>query len=491
MHKWLELNTRWFLMLAAGCCFHTSGVALAQSYLFKELGTLGGNNSLALGINSLNQVVGSSNDPANIVNRPCLWTAGVISDIGTLGGDYGEAHAINSAGQIAGVTKTFFGFLHATRWDGSTKTDLGIIDNPPGTGATSRANDINASGKVVGSGQTSDYYMHATLWKAVDEMKDIDQGGAFPSSDAGAINSAGLIVGYRHTSTSSTSPRHASLWTPTLAGTYVRTDLGVLGSSTSASSYASDVNDLGVIVGRAQSSSSGSYRPVRWDIGAAAFDLGTLGGSSGQANAVNLEGKIVGSSQIAGDLASHATLWYQGQVADLNDRIDPVAQQAGWVLTAANDINEQGWIVGSATNSALGVSRAFLLEPTSETSGAFTELGYGVAGIAGIPQLAGAGNLTPNSPVLLDLAFTAPHTPALLLVSTTSIPTPFLGGTLIAVPFTATLTASADAQGRILLDTRWGASLPPGSELYFQYLMLDAAAPDLISQSTALRAQIP
>ena len=38
-------------------------------------------------------------------------------------------------------------------------------------------------------------------------------------------------------------------------------------------------------------------------------DLGTLGGRSSYANAVNRHGDIIGSSDLAGNAATHAVLW--------------------------------------------------------------------------------------------------------------------------------------------------------------------------------------
>jgi hypothetical protein len=45
----------------------------------------------------------------------------------------------------------------------------------------------------------------------------------------------------------------------------------------------------------------------------------------------------------------------------LNTLLDPAVIAAGWVLQTAQGINDNGWIVGRATNSQLGVQRAYLL----------------------------------------------------------------------------------------------------------------------------------
>lgn len=461
------------------------GTALAQSYEFIEIGTLGGTTSSATSINQSGHVTGSSMITGNVTRHAILWDGVALLDLGTLGGDYSEGLAINDSDKVAGISKTFFGFLHATLWSGAVKTDLGMVDNPSGTGAVSYANGIGDDGKVVGSGQTADYYRHATLWKNPTEMKDIDKSDKIVQSDASAINAQGTIVGWMSTTSGSMNPRHAFKW---VGSTYAKTDLGTLGG---VISYAKDVNDVGHIVGSSQTAGSSNYHAVRWTGAAPAIDLGTLGGANSHAYAINSAGVIVGSSQVQGSSAYHAALWNGTQAIDLNALLDPVTTSAGWILESARDINDDGWIVGDARNDALGIWRGVLLKPTVSTSGAFSELGYGMAGWAGVPQLAGAGTLVPGEPCALDLTFAAPAAPALLLVGTASNPTPFLGGTLVPIPYAVSLLLNSDPTGRLLLQFDWPLGLSQGTSLYFQYIVSDAAAIQGASLSTVLRADVP
>ena len=48
---------------------------------------------------------------------------------------------------------------------------------------------------------------------------------------------------------------------------------------------------------------------------------------------------------------------------DLNQFLSVSDVHAGWVLVQADDINDNGWIVGMASNNLTGVSHAFLLNP--------------------------------------------------------------------------------------------------------------------------------
>jgi hypothetical protein len=59
---------------------------------------------------------------------------------------------------------------------------------------------------------------------------------------------------------------------------------------------------------------------------------------------------------------------------------------AGWVLQKAAGINDHGWIVGTATNSVLGITdgHAFLLSPTAVPApGAVWLFGSAMAGLIG------------------------------------------------------------------------------------------------------------
>jgi len=96
-------------------------------------------------------------------------------------------------------------------------------------------------------------------------------------------------------------------------------------------------------------------------------DLGVLPGfPSSQANAINSNGVIVGTSAVPvldGNLAAHAIIWQNGTITDLNSLLSLTDAGAGWVLKSANGINDNGWIVGEAINTNGGSSHAFQLVP--------------------------------------------------------------------------------------------------------------------------------
>ena len=87
--------------------------------------------------------------------------------------------------------------------------------------------------------------------------------------------------------------------------------------------------------------------------------LGTLGGSDSNAYGINDSGEVVGSADTG--TATHAFVYSDGTMVDLNSLIDP---NAGWVLTDAFAINDGGLIVGDGINPE-GKDDAFLLTPVS------------------------------------------------------------------------------------------------------------------------------
>jgi hypothetical protein len=148
-------------------------------------------------------------------------------------------------------------------------------------------------------------------------------------------------------------------------------------------------------------------------------------------------------------------------------------------------------------------TRLFLAQDTGEVlrfeswpvapcaPGTWTDLGGGTAGSAGPVTLAGGGPLQGGWPVSLELAGAPPGAPLLALISFASVPKAAFGGTLHALPAAAQLVLAADASGAFSAAAAWPAGLPPGTDVWFQFLVQDAAVAPPIALSNALRATTP
>jgi len=302
-------------------------------------------------------------------------TAYSVVDLGGLGGTTAAAFSINSSGVTAGWADTVQGNTQAL----VAGAGVGTL---PAFALGSEAFGINNSGEVVGTQGA-----HGALWTSAG-MTDL---GANVS--AMAINDSGQIAG---------GDGHAILITP--GGTQ---DLGTLGGGSWSAAYG--ISNAGEVVGSALLA-NGTFRGFTWTAQTGMIALGTLGGNSSYATAVNAEGQVTGAAALTTGY-DHAVLYSGGQTIDLgslggsnsygyainnagavvgysdvagNATVDAfivysggvmidlnslIPAGSGWDLLAAYGINGSGQIVGSGTYD--GQSVMFLLNPNT-TASAYT-----------------------------------------------------------------------------------------------------------------------
>ena len=130
-----------------------------------DLGTLGGLNSHAYGINNNGYVVGRSQFRSNnAAYHAFLYDGANMTDLGTLGGTNSHAEAINDLNQVVGCSLIFGSSdWHAFIYESGNLLDLNTLIPSDSGWVLERAYDINNSGQIVGfgsiNGQTRAFLM--------------------------------------------------------------------------------------------------------------------------------------------------------------------------------------------------------------------------------------------------------------------------------------------------------------------------------------------
>jgi probable HAF family extracellular repeat protein len=327
------------------------GFAQSAVYTIRDLGTLGGNRSVALGINRAGHVVGSA-ETSDGRTHAFLYLKSALIDLGTFGGDESHAYRISDGDLIVGRASTTHGEFRPFVTSASGQPfDLSELDTRL-KGIFSTAVAINSAGYLVGHRQTHEHHMAARRRVFVYRDFQVVDFGTFGGEDGhiAAINDAGQMVG-----TFSTEP-HAD-YADHRGFLLDETGLSDLGSLGGRMTTPTDINDSRQVVGYAQVR-SGESHAFLYQAGRLT-DLGTLpGGTQSYAYAINNLGQAVGASDSSAG-AQLAVLFDRGVLRDLN-RLIPA--DARWRLTEARDINDSGQIVGTGIFN--GQVRAFLLTPT-------------------------------------------------------------------------------------------------------------------------------
>jgi probable extracellular repeat, HAF family len=304
-----------------------------------------------------------------------------VTDLGTLpGGSYASARAINNLGQVTGAASDASGASQQVIW-----TDGTIITAPAWTSWTT-PEAINDSRQVVGTVNLGRSFADGILWDASGQAFVLPPvpGGYVDWVRAHDINASGVIVGR---SSDASLAHHCVLW----QGTTLIRDLGFIGSGNFCEAYG--INDLGDIVGNANTVSGGQPRGFLWRNGSFT-DLGSLiGPSAGASTAVDINnsGLIAGTSN-----GGIAVVWRNGVIETLP------ALAGGTTYNFVTDVNNNGDVVGYGQSP----SGVHLDTPILWRGGTAIDLGRWPGGTFSVAygmndngQIVGEGNLVDGGPV--------------------------------------------------------------------------------------------
>jgi len=193
--------------------------------------------------------------------------------------------------------------------------------------------------------------VRAFLWQN-GVMQDLGTLGG-PEATAYFLNERGQIVGTAFTNSTANPVTGLPTQNPFLWEDGTMVDLGTLGGTFGIPNY---LDDQGRVIGQSNVAGDLAHHPFLWTKSEGMQDLGTLGGNNGQANWMNKAGEIVGKADIPGSQGHHAFLWKNGVMRDLGTVPgDPCSNAVG--------INSRGQVVGASDtpDSSLGL-HAFLWE---------------------------------------------------------------------------------------------------------------------------------
>ena len=368
-----------------------------HQYALYDLGTFGGPNSttsyFATSLTPQGAIGGAQTTASDPFSPNCIadyfsgfgcwvlhafqWKDGVLTDLGSLSGNDGNnsswAFSINNNGLIAGVSEngsidpdTGYPETRPVVWYKGKLIDLGTFGGTQGSGLA-----VNNRGQVVGCATNTvddpfssafESIGSAGIWPVTTQLRtfarengvkwDLGTLGG-PDALAFAINERGQIAGHSYTSYTPNPETGIPTTEPFLWEKGELTDLGTLGGTIGNATW---LNSRGQVTGSSNLAGDQVSHGFLWERGVMKDLPPFSGGSFSYALWINEAGDVVGGAAIAGDEQVHAPLWRHGETIDLGTvGQDPCSEAWG--------INENRQIVGvSFTCWDYGTGRAFLWE---------------------------------------------------------------------------------------------------------------------------------
>lgn len=325
------------------------------------------------------------------LQRATRWTisGGLVTAVDALdllpGGLISLGQAVSSNGQFAAGSASPGPTMHATRWNGTTATDLGTLVGPSGD---SYGNAMSSDGSViVGSSDTSLGSGEAFRWSG-GTMVGLGFLNGGSDSGASGVSADGLYVVGASDYSVGVGEEGQSFTEAFVWNGGVMSGLGFI-SGGSRSSATAITPDGTTIVGTASDVNFDNYM-VRWvSDGQGGYTLQSLGalGSNGGTNDISDDGSVIVGYSVVGNTYPNdlrAMYWSQESGLQLLQTIltNQGLDLTGWTLYEATDVSADGTkIVGYGLNP-FGQTEGFYAEvaPVPEPSSLLTA--GGVAAVA-------------------------------------------------------------------------------------------------------------
>jgi probable HAF family extracellular repeat protein len=330
------------LLAVVGVLVMVASACRAVPDPLEDIGTLGSSLAFAQGVNDRGVIVGSSarTDPPGTNVEAFFYepTTGEMAGLGVLvPGSPSIAVDVNNNDVAVGSANVWSPVgerQHAVAWDpGGGITDLNDV---LGFWHESAATAVNDDNVVVGWAIRYFGEDFPVIIASLHFAYDLDTGVLTPLPISAAdISDTGIVAGI--------DDGHAATYD---MNTGTVNDLGTLGGATS---HANAVNDDGLVVGQSHTAGNQFHAFVYDPDTDVMSDLGTLGTTYSEAFGVNDDGNVVGRAS-GGDAHGFFSWSFGRSMTD-------VGTLPGGSFTIAYDINNSNLVVGSA--NVLGSTRSW------------------------------------------------------------------------------------------------------------------------------------
>ena len=219
------------------------------------------------------------------------------------------------------------------------------------------------------------------------------------------------------------------------------------------------------------------------------LQLGSLNGSpwTGRAIAISADNTRIAGMDIF-QLAKQAWVWDAG--GSLKDLKTTAINDYGIAgvpdLHAVTGMSDDGRVIVGRNDFGGG----WILE-LYENDVEITDLGGGMSGSHGTPQLDLSGPFTGGSAISMDVVDAPPNAPLLLWIAFASAPVPFFSGTVHAVPPAVEILLGADGAGELHIPAPWPAGIPADFSMWFQFLVGDPTKPWGFTMTNGVKITTP